>query len=84
MTIDIWMPSAVIAGIIASRFYVNGHSVSAGAIVVIPPILLSLDIVINRATAISTAAGLSAAWLIAAGAAGLPLLLLQRKKRRQS
>ncbi len=86
MTIDIWVPMAIAAGIAAAVLYRRKGALPAGLIVAVPPLLLVLYVVSSAARRTNDAAQavlVAAAWLGAAGLAALCTSLWLRRPQNR-
>ena len=85
MTIDIWMPMAIAAGIAAAFLYRKSGALAAGMIVAIPPVLLCLYAGAARpGNEAVQAVWVSVAWLVAAGLAALCTGFWLRRPKRNT
>jgi uncharacterized membrane protein HdeD (DUF308 family) len=71
MTINIWIPMAIVAGIAAAFFYRKKDALAATVIVAVPPVLLCLYVVAERPGEAVQSVWVSGAWLVAAGLAAV-------------
>jgi predicted membrane-bound mannosyltransferase len=84
MTVDIWMPMAVVAGVGAAFLHRRKREFAAAVIVALPPAFLCGYAVISQPDKLLSAALLSTFWLLAGGLAALcTLVLLRFKQARQ-
>jgi uncharacterized membrane protein HdeD (DUF308 family) len=85
MTIDIWIPLAIAADVVAAFLYRKRSALAAGMIIAAPPVLLCLYVVTSAARPPNDAMEavlVSAVWLVSAGLAALCTSLWLRRPKR--
>lgn len=75
VTIDIWMPMAVLAGVNARILYSRGHRIGAWMVALTGPALLCLYAAAKSPSHTRAALLILAAWLVAAGLAAVCMYL---------
>jgi uncharacterized membrane protein HdeD (DUF308 family) len=85
MTIDIWVPMAIAAGVAAAFLYRKKRGLLAGSVLAVPPVLLCVYAATSRPADDALQAVLvSAVWIITAGLAALATFFWFRRPKRNA